>query len=399
MLRKSFPLPIVALAGALLLAAAMGIGRFAYTPLLPPLQEALGWSVSQAGDIASANFLGYMLGALAAATLAQRPARRFWLLAGMLLSAATTGAGAVALSFPVWLGIRFCSGVASAFCLVLGTAVVIEFLSNQSRPQLGALHFAGVGTGIVVSVIVIEVARLAGAAVFGQWGMLGLTALALFACVWLVLRTIPHRSGGEGSGTAATAPSHDPTSRLLKRLIAAYGLFGFGYVITATFIVAIARRLDHAALFEPLTWIVVGLLAAPSVLVWQRLAQRFGMFPMLRLAYGVEAAGVLLAGFSSGPLAVVVGGALLGATFMGITALGLGAGRQAAGGNQGKVIGWMTASFGLGQLLGPAVAGRLAQVTQGFGAASLVAAFLLLVGIGLLWGLEHEDDFPTRLGG
>lgn len=386
---KSARAPSVALAGTLLLAAAMGIGRFAYTPLLPPLQEALGWTVAQAGDVASANFLGYLAGALAAAGLAERPERRLWLLAGMVLSAATTGAGAVAGSFPAWVGIRFLSGVASAFCLVLGTVVVIGFLTSHSRARLGALHFAGVGGGIVVSVLMIELARFAGSSVFGQWGALGIVSLALLAGSWRIIRTLPNPPAVVGREALPASKGHAPTTRLLKRLIAAYGLFGFGYVVTATFIVAIARRLEHAALVEPLTWIVVGVVAAPSVLAWQRLVQRFGLFPALRLAYGVEAAGVLLAGFGSGHIAVVAGGALLGGTFMGITALGLSAARQAVGSGQDRAIGWMTASFGLGQLLGPAVAGRLAQITQGFEVPSLVAALLLVVGLVLLWGVER----------
>jgi MFS family permease len=104
----------------------------------------------------------------------------------------------------------------------------------------------------------------------------------------------------------------------------------------------------------------------------------------------IEAAGVLLAGFAAGQVAVVTGGALLGGTFVGIVALGVGAARRAAGINQDRAVGWMTASFGLGQLLGPAVAGRLAQMTGSFAAPSLVAALLLLLGIALLWGVEEQ---------
>jgi predicted MFS family arabinose efflux permease len=387
---KSAQASAVALAGTLLLAAAVGIGRFVYTPLLPPMQETLGWTVSQAGDVASSNFLGYMAGALAASGLAQRPERRLWLLVGMVLSAATTSTGVVVVSFPAWAGIRFFSGVASAFCLVLGTAVVVEFLASHSQAQLGALHFSGVGGGIVASVLVIELARLAGSSVFVQWGALGLMSIALLAGSWMIIRRLADRPGSAESGALHASKRHAPTTHLLKKLITAYGLFGFGYVVTATFIVAMARRLDHAALLEPLTWIVVGLLAAPSVTAWQRLAQRLGVFAALRLAYGVEVAGVLLAGFASGHVAVVAGGALLGGTFMGITALGLSAARQAAGHNQDRAIGWMTASFGFGQLLGPAVAGRMAQMTQGFEAPSMVAALLLMVGMALLRSMENS---------
>ena len=375
-----------ALAGTLLLAAAIGIGRFAYTPLLPPMRDALGWTVSQAGDVASANFLGYMLGALAAAGVAHRADRRRWLVAAFIASAATTFAGTALELFHAWLMVRFLSGVASAFCLVLGTAVVFEFITSRRAPQWGALHFAGVGTGIVVSVIVIELARVAGASMFAQWGALGLASAALLAVAWVIVRRLP--APQLPAPRVADAPAR--VSAPLLRLIAAYGLFGFGYIITATFIVAIVRRLEHAAVFEPLTWIVVGLLAAPSVFVWQRVAQRLGIYATLRLAFVLEAAGVLLAGFGSGPSAVVLGGALLGGTFMGITALGLIAARQGAGAHQDRVIGWMTASFGLGQLLGPAVAGRLAEMTNGFRWPSAFAAALLVVGIALLRGLERR---------
>jgi predicted MFS family arabinose efflux permease len=372
------------------MAAAVGIGRFAYTPLLPPMQEALGWSVPQAGDVASSNFVGYMLGALVASALTQRAERRRWLFAAMLLSVVTTCAGGVVVSFPAWLGIRFFAGIASAFCLVLSTAIISELLASCSRPQLGALHFAGVGVGIVVSVLVIELVRLSGFSVFGQWAGLGITSIALLAGSWLIARLLPNQEGAGKNGTSDASKRKVTTPPLLKKLIVAYGLFGFGYVVTATFIVAMARRLDHATLVEPLTWIVFGLIAAPSVFAWQRLALRFGMFPALRLAYGVEAVGVLLAGFGPGHVALVTGGALLGGTFMGITALGLIAARQIAASNQGRAIGWMTASFGLGQLLGPAIAGRLAQMTQGFEAPSMLAASLLLGGIVLLRGAENS---------
>jgi predicted MFS family arabinose efflux permease len=374
-----------------MMAAAMGIGRFAYTPLLPPLQETLGWTVSQAGDVAAANFLGYMVGAFVAATLAHRRERWLWIAAGMVGSAVSTAAGAFVVSFAAWLSIRFLSGVASAFCLVLGTAAVVEYIATHGRAQLGALHFAGVGLGIVGSVLVLELARLAGVSMFGQWGLLGVAATLLHGGAWLTLRRLPYRAHATAGGSASAAVGA-PTARPMKRLIVAYGLFGFGYVVTATFIIAIARRLEHAAIVEPVTWIVVGVFAAASVLVWQRIAKRFGLLPTLRLAYAVEAAGVLLAGLAPGHVALVLGGGLLGGTFVGITALGLAAGRQAGGANQGRAMGLLTASFGLGQLLGPAVGGRVAELTNGFAAPSMLAAFLLIVGIFLLRGVERSES-------
>lgn len=386
----------VILAGALLLAGAMGIGRFAYTPLLPAMQDALGWSVAQAGDVASANFLGYLAGALLASTLSRHRARWTWLVFGMLASVATTAAGALILSFHVWLAVRFLSGVASAFCLILGTVVILEFLAKSARAQQGALHFSGVGAGIVASVLVIELAKAADFSMFGRWGALGIASTVLIGGAWWLLRGLPSSAGLDRPQPTESADHPFPARALLLKLIIAYGLFGFGYVVTATFIVAMARRLEQAHLIEPVTWVVVGLLAVPSVPLWQRVAQRFGVFTALRFAYAIEAAGVLLAGYGSGYPALIIGGGLLGGTFAAITAIGLGAARQVAGRNEQSVVGWMTASFGLGQLIGPAVAGRLAEHTGGFETPSLVAAGLLIIGIVLLLGAERSAGSPPQ---
>jgi predicted MFS family arabinose efflux permease len=362
----------VAMAGALVIAASMGIGRFAYTPLLPAMQETLAWSVAEAGDIASANYLGYLLGAVLASALVHRRQRLHGLLAGMLASAITTFAGAWVVAYPFWLTLRFVAGVASAFCLVLGTAVVVEVFVRHARPQLGSVYFAGLSLGIIGSVLIIEAARATNYSIFVQWGLLGMVSFAMLGSAWLVLRT--QKFDSAFSGQSSTAESGKLSNASLHRLIIAYGLFGFGYVVTATFIVAMARQFDNATLLEPLTWIVVGLVGAPSLFFWQQLSARIGVFTALRLAYGIEAVGVLLAGVASNAVAVVCGGALLGATFMAITAMGFNAARKLAGMNQDKAIAWMTVSFGVGQLLGPAVAGRMAEMTTGFAAPSALAA-------------------------
>lgn len=371
----------VALAGCLVLTAGMGIARFAYTPLLPRMQAAFGWTVAQAGDVASANFAGYVLGALLAAGFAQRPDRDRWLLAGLLASAVTTAAGAFVVSWPGWLALRFVAGLCSAICLVVGSAMVMAHVAARDRTDLGALHFAGVGVGIVVSVGVIELAKLATFTVHGQWGALGLAAALLALAAWTTLRHV-----SAGPGTAAEVAARAPLPPKLRMLVVAYGLFGFGYVVTATFIVAMARRLDTGALLEPFTWAVVGLAAAPSVYAWQRVERRLGMLRTLRLAYAIEALGVLVAGAAASPRGVILGGALLGVTFMGITALGLRAAREAAGPQGNRILGLMSAAFGFGQLLGPAISGRLAQASGGFLLPSAFAALLLGVGLVLLRG-------------
>ena len=162
-------------------------------------------------------------------------------------------------------------------------------------------------------------------------------------------------------------------------LITAYGLFGFGYVITATFIVAIVRASPKLAPVEPLVWLAVGLAGAPSVAAWSLLARRLGEIPSFAIACLVEAVGVLASVLWLEVAGIFLAAVFLGGTFMGITALGLVAARQLSQGHPRRALGLMTAAFGLGQIIGPLVAGYGFDLTGSFTAPSLMAALALCV--------------------
>jgi len=157
---------------------------------------------------------------------------------------------------------------------------------------------------------------------------------------------------------------------------------GFGYVITATFVSAMARTTVSLQPAEPFVWLIVGLAAAPSIWFWNRVATRSGRKKALVLACLVEAGGVALTALSAHPAPFSLGAALLGGTFMGITALGLVEARaqvEARGGNVRQILALMTASFGVGQMVGPTVAGQMHSITGSFTAPSLAATAALLV--------------------
>ena len=144
-----------ALGGLLSLAAAMGIGRFVYTPILPYMADGLNLPAYQAGLIASANFFGYLAGALAGAAKSLPGKPRHWFLGGLLASAATSIAMALTTDLTAFLLIRFLSGVASAVVLVFYTTLILARLNTAGRSDLSALHFAGVGCGIAFSALLI----------------------------------------------------------------------------------------------------------------------------------------------------------------------------------------------------------------------------------------------------
>ncbi len=359
---------LLATGGLLAMAAAIGVGRFVYTPILPPMVEALSLTKAEAGLIASANFVGYLAGALLAA-LRLPGSRRTWLLGALGINAICLAAMAATTALPLFLLLRLAAGVASAFTLIFSSALVLERLAATGRGSLSAVHFAGVGAGIAISAAVV--------ASLSDWRAMWLASAGLASAAGLAAALLvpPDRP-------ATPATGHGPRAGLSGRfaaLTAAYFLFGFGYIITATFLVDIVRGSPRIAHLEPYVWIIVGLSAAPSVLLWTALGRRIGILKAYAIASLVEAVGVAASALWLQTSGVIVAALLLGGTFMGLTALGLIAAREDAAGDPRRHIALMTAAFSLGQILGPAFAGFAYDATGSLTMPSLIAVAALLV--------------------
>jgi predicted MFS family arabinose efflux permease len=366
----------LAFGGLTAIAAAIGIGRFVYTPILPAMMSALGWSKSDAGLVASANLLGYFVGAL----LAGRPfavARpRRWLVAALAISALSTAAMGLPSAIVPFVGLRFIGGVASAFVIVCVSTLVLEQLSLSGRGSLSAIQFAGVGFGIMVSAIAVSSMLAWGAGWRSLW--IGTGSLAILAAVGAAWLIPPADVGAALKPEAARAP---PSG--ICAMILAYGLFGFGYIITATFLVAIVRLTDEVRVLEPWVWTLFGLAAIPSVTIWSWLGKRIGVLDAFAAACAVEAVGVAASVEWMTIPGVCLSALLLGGTFMGITVLGFMAGRILSTGNPHRTFARMTASFSVGQMVGPTLAGFLSERLGDFRVASLIAAGALVVAAAL----------------
>jgi len=373
MKRASRPALAIALGGLIALAAGMGIGRFVYTPVLPFMEAALGLTKPQAGLIASVNFLGYLLGALAAASSIFRGGRRRWLLGAVAVSALTTGAMGATTSMALFLILRFAGGVASAFVLVFASALILDRLAQLRRPALSAVHFAGVGVGIAATAVIVAGLAEIGGDWQSQWFVSGGAALIGF---FVVVYLIPAEVDAEQVASPARAGGFD---RRMVALIVAYGLFGFGYVITATFISTMVRTAAELQAIEGIVWLAVGLAAVPSIALWTWAGRRWGDDRAFALACVTEAIGVALSVLTTSPAAVVLAGVLLGGTFMGLTALGFIRARSLAQGDPRRSLAFMTAAFGTGQMIGPTFAGLTFRLGDSFLLPSLVATAALLV--------------------
>ncbi|MGO9174377.1 MAG: YbfB/YjiJ family MFS transporter [Rhodomicrobium sp.] len=354
------------------MAAAIGIGRFVYTPILPVMLDALHWGKADAGYVASSNFLGYLAGAMAATRKISPGRQRLWLLAALVLSAVTTAGMALDSHLWTFLVLRLAGGAASAFVIVLASALVLEQLSAARQVHLPALHFAGVGAGIMVSATLVSAMLAAGAEWQTLWIGAGIIALAATALVSVL---IPRRAPVLPAPRLASVAG---PARGLPLLAAAYGLFGFGYVITATFLVTIVRMAPEVHALEAWIWALFGFAAVPSVALWSWVGQRLGLMAAFALACFIEAAGVAASVEWVSIAGVSLSAILLGGTFMGLTALGLMATRQLAGVQAQGAIGLMTASFATGQMIGPLAAGVLFERLGSLHIASLAAVAALL---------------------
>ncbi|MEL6766720.1 MAG: YbfB/YjiJ family MFS transporter [Pseudomonadota bacterium] len=370
---------LVAFGGFLALLGAMGIGRFLFTPALPMMP---GLGPAEAGLVASANFAGYLIGALMGAlpAMGARAGRVLALSLGM--SAVTTGAMAL-LDAPMgWAALRFLGGLASAWVLVTSSALVSARLAAAGRSDLTALHFAGVGAGITLSAVLASPFLLPD----DGWESLWLMGAGVTLAAGLGTLALVPLGRAASAASSASAPTGEGG---LWRLVVSYGGVGFGYVITATFIVAILREDGGSRADEALVWGLVGLAGMPSILAWRMVGGRIGVIPVLQAAMLVEAAGIAAGALLGGTLALAIAALCLGATFMALTAIGLQEAVRRAPGNAQGVIALMTAAFGLGQIIGPALAGWLRTETGSFMAPSLMAAAVLLAGTAVLHPLRR----------
>ncbi len=366
-------------AGMCALAIAMGVGRFAYTPLLPAMQQAAHFGADVAGRLAGINYLGYLLGAFGAAALSRPRLRRPGLFACLAASVATTAAMALGTDLAYWAVLRFVSGVASAGVLVWSSALILERLARHGRQSWMGWIYAGVGVGIAASGTII----VAGGDALGwRGGWLALAALccALFVPCWLWLA--PREPGESAAALGARAVRAERFPAPLLNLV--YFLQGAGYAVSGTFLVAIAKAMPELHALAEGLWIVVGLAAAPSAVLWTALSRRTGLVSALIAAYAVLSLAIVLPVVSGAPWAALAAAFGFGGTFAGIAVMTVSLGGAIAPHNPTRMIGLLTAAFSVGQIIGPVLAGELAARSGNFTLALELAAGAVFVGAVLM---------------
>lgn len=361
------------------MAVAMGIGRFAFTPILPSMRDTFSLSATDLATLASSNYLGYLLGAMAASTPLvirwQKPVLRGGLPALVVLTALMAASS----SMPVWLVLRFLAGLASAGVFVFGSTTVLGWLKQQGRPELLGWFFGGVGVGIATSgLVILLVQRLVGT---NAWQLEWLAAAVLAAIyVTVALLWLPPQS----EVTARAVPVERGASRSdlslpLILLGISYFLSGVGYIVAATFMVAIVSSLPGLSGIGAASWVIVGIASLPSTLIWARVATRLGPFWALTLCYLLMTIGLALPSIVASPLGALLSTTLLGGTFVGFAAMTIaGAQRLSRPENAARTIALLTVVFGLGQVIGPLLAAYVIGPGNNFQPALLLSSGVVL---------------------
>src|SRR5215831_9610568 len=311
----------VALAALAALAISQGIGRFAFTPILPMMQQDAGISVSEGSWLASANYAGYLAGALWAVRL-KLPARTA-IRIGLAVTGASTLAMALHDGFLLWVVLRTLAGVASAWVLVFVSAWALERLALLGRLSLGGVVYAGVGTGIVVAGVGCLALMNLHASSSAAWTVLGIVALATAAVIWPVF--------GSGSAAPASRPAEGSAHRDAEywRMVICYGAYGFGYIIPATFLPLMAKQIVSDPMLFGWAWPVFGLAAVASTLIAQR--ARGSLRRVWAASHFVMATGVVVPLVVPGLAGIIVAALCVGGTFVVITQVGLQGARVVGG--------------------------------------------------------------------
>ena len=362
-----------AIGGTLAFIVVMGIGRFAFTAILPDMMNSYGFGEDTAGVMAAWNYAGYLAGVLLMRGVTSGK-RRFDLFIIFLVASLITTAGMGLTAVPHLLhGIRFVAGVASGACFVLCSSIVLDTLTALNRPVLAGVFYSGVGMGIALGGLTAGPLAAAGGPEGAWFGLAGL-CLPLACISLLFLRASPGNSLARTASFSAPPAKPKGQTKKYRLLLTAYFLEGFGYIIGATFLVTLVQNTTNSPDIARASWIATGCAAALSAPLW-RLAARKGYLPMLILAFVLQGIGALLPVVSNSIVAALGGGLLLGGTFMGITVLSLQYGVQLSGKPSAYTVAVMTALYGIGQIIGPIVAGG-----QGFYTAFIVSAASLFVG-------------------
>lgn len=364
---------------------ALGIARFAYTPLMPLMQEQTHLSLAAGGWLASINYLGYLSGLILAASTSSWRYKFWFYRLGLIAGVLTTIAMAMADNIYLWATMRYLAGLSSACGVMFGSGLILHWLrQNHFRGELG-VHFSGAGLGIAACALWLLI--------FEQyfnwaehWLWLGAIGALLAYPAW---HWLPAPTNAQSTPHNSSQIRRAPNRLFMRLFMGFYGCAGIGYVILATFIVAIVEQSAQSgntssSNLGAQVFLVMGLAAAPACVIWDRIARRLGDLTTLALLSSIHLAASALPLFSSQLWMGYTSAALFGFTFIGLVSMVLTMVGHYFPEAPAKMMGKITLWYALAQIIAPAITGELAEITGSYlsglwlGSGAMVVALLIL---------------------
>ena len=360
---------VLAVALSLAAAVSLGITRFSYGLLLPPMRTDLGWSYTLAGAMNTANAVGYLLGALSTPFLLRRTSPGALMVAGSLLASLfMAGSGFFSDATPLLLQ-RLLAGISSAWVFVTGGLLAARLVTHRPARSglLLGIYYGGTGWGIVASALAVpwvleQAAHRPHAWAWAWWALALVCVLACAVLAWVARRLAALDTPTQPLPTPASKPGMPlPLARFAPALLA-YLLFGVGYIGYMTFVIALLREQGSSSVAITVFYTLLGLAVVASSRIWSGWLDRFRNGQALARLNGLLGLAVFLPAMTTWWWAVLVSGLLFGAVFLSVVASttawvrhNLPPAQWAAG------ISAFTIAFALGQIVGPTMVGWVAD--------------------------------------
>ena len=372
-MNKTNNVAILILTGIAALTIAVGIGRFSYTPILPYMISELNLTTTEAGLIASSNYLGYLLGSLIP-IFPQFPKNiRSIFIYSIFISITSLFAMGLTNTFEVFILIRFIHGIFSAFVLILGTSLIVSHVQKKGKIFLGTAHFSGVGLGMALSAIVVSYLGFLNFTWDELWFSIGILAIMLS---FQIIKFTPIQK----AEVKYNLKSKNKTSLGFSLITISYGLYGFGYVAFGTFISTMSRLTPGLEKTEPYVWFVVGVTGIPSVFFWNWFGSKIGNDIGLFLANLILGLGVLFSVLINNEFGIFISCILFGLSFVPITSMCLLEGQKRFSGSFIVSTAILTFSFSIGQMIGPYLSGLLTDYYGSFFFSMIISGIVLIFG-------------------
>ena len=382
-------------------AVTLGLVRFAYALLLPAMRDDLGWSYALAGGINTANAAGYLAGALLAAPIMYRMGVRRSFVVALLAAALALLASALPTAYAAHVVLRIVAGVGGAVAFVSGGVLAAHATAGRSGEPSAAtvlgLYYGGGGTGILISGLAVpallELGPVEPAAWRIGWVCIGITSLLALVVAGTAARRLPEETETNGAEDAETRNDDEVSPvRLLAPALAAYFLFGTGYIAYMTFVVAFLVDRGAGVLEVSVFWVLLGATAAASAPLWAPVIEGLRGGRPLAAVTSVVAAGAILPLVSGGAVATFASAVLFGGAFLAVVTATTALVRHSLPAHAWPAgIAAFTILFATGQCVGPVVSGAVSDSFGGLETGLGLSAIILVAGA--LVALAQRDVY------